>query len=241
MEPAVILGAILLLVILYGVFFLLFPKSNPAAQFNLNSSYVISGTDIVEPDKQRVADYTHSFFLFLVDYPGAPSTGDFILIERETEQGGEPFSVKIGRSGDKLMVYSPGPTQTNGLEYIGLEYQKHLFVTVVVKEFTMDLYIDGSLVKSALFSEPNSASYYNNPITISPSGVNQFKGDSDENVGFIHTYNYHHKALSPDEISALYNSYIIQYNKNSTTDYGLKLSLKRNSDTVTELSRKFVF
>tara|TARA_A100001015_G_scaffold249349_1_gene287211 strand:- start:1093 stop:1851 length:759 start_codon:yes stop_codon:yes gene_type:complete len=252
MNPTLILGTILVLVLLYGIFNLLFVKSDVVMEVPLNSTYDIPGTDIIETENKKYSDYTHSFFIFLIDKPGShPSTvtdlvvsgskdrSGYLLVERINDDETSHFQVFINHDATKLIARALNESNNyNGVQEIGLKYQKHIFVTVVVKRNTIDLYLDGQLVNASVFDSENSASFYNTKITLSKT--DSFKSGS-ENRGFLHSYRYTDRALTAEEILALYNSYVATYDRNSTTDFSARLAMTRDGEELTNLSKTFTF
>ena len=242
MNPTFILGTILIIVLLYGIFNLLFVKSEPDLQIKLNTEKVIPGDEITETENKKYSDYTHSFFIYLIDKPDASqATADppgFSLVKRISSSGsGEKFQIYINEDATKLIVRANNGTGFNGVQHIGLEYQKHIFVSVVVKRNTIDLYLNGQLVNASVFTLENAANFYNEDITLSSSNFQL----SSVNKGFMHSYRYTDRALTAEEIVVLYNTYVATYDRNSTDDYSAKISLTRNGDELTDLSRTFTF
>ena len=249
MNPTLILGAILVVILLYGIFNLLFVKNDVVMEVPLNSSHTIAGTDIIETENKKYSDYTHSFFIFLVDKPGSHestvrdlsvgSIDGYLLVERIGDPETSHFQVFINSDATKLIARAYNDSASyNGIQEIGLKYQKHVFVTVVVKRNTIDLYLDGQLVNASVFQSENAASFYNTPIKLSKD--NSFES-GDVNKGFLHSYRYTDRALTAEEIVALYNSYVATYDRNSTTDYSARLSMTRNGEELTDLSKTFTF
>ena len=251
MNPTLILGTILVLVLLYGIFNLLFVKSDVVMEVPLNSTHVIPGTQITETENKKYSDYTHSFFIFLIDIPpsastvtdivaGTPRSG-FLLVERVGDNSTSHFQVFLNDDATKLIARALNDNASpayNGVEHIGLKYQKHIFVTVVVKRNTIDLYLDGELVNASVFDSENAASFYNTDITLSTSGS---FASGNENRGFLHSYRYTDRALTAEEILALYNSYVATYDRNSTTDFSARLAMTRDGEELTNLSNTFTF
>jgi len=244
MNPTLILGAILVLVLLYGIFNLLFVKSDVVMEVPLNSSYTINSSDIIEIENKKYSDYTHSFFVFLIDKPGVgielsdnnnAAIRGFPLVERTGSTS--HFQTFINADATKLVARVWNGTGYNGVQEIGLNYQKHIFVAVVVKRNTIDLYLDGELVNASIFTTDNVADFYNTDITLSSSSFEA----SGVNKGFLHSYRYTDRALTAEEIVTLYNSYIATYDKNSTTNYSAKIALTRNGEDLTDLSKTFTF
>jgi len=252
MNPTLILGAILFLVLLYGIFNLLFVKNDVVMEVPLNSIYTIESTDIIETDNKKYSDYTHSFFIFLIDKPNtSPTVNDFVvddnnarrhgflLVERIGDPQSAHFQVFINPDATKLIVRALNDSGSyNGVQEIGLKYQKHIFVTAVVKRNTIDLYLDGQLINASVFESENTATFYNTPITLSESNSFQY---GSENRGFLHSYRYTDRALTAEEIIALYNSYVATYDRSSTTDYSASLSMTRDGEELTDLSKTFTF
>jgi len=250
MNPTVILGAILVVILLYGIFNLLFVKSDPVKEIPLNIPDVIEGKDIIETENKKYSDYTHSFFIFLIDKPGdhvstvrdltstTTTTPGFLLVERKGSDDKSHFQAYINSDATKLIVRALNADDTyNGLQEIGLKYQKHIFITVVVKRNTIDLYIDGQLVNASVFESENTATFYNSNINLSSNNFHH----NDDNRGFLHSYRYTDRALSADEITTLYHSYVATYDRNSTTDYSARLAMTRNGEELTNLSKTFTF
>ena len=251
MNPTLILGAILVLVLLYGIFNLLFVKNDVVMEVPLNSTLRIPSTDIIEIENKKYSDYTHSFFIFLIDKPGSHGSkvydkvhfeeeiDGYLLVERKGDPETSHFQAFINSDATKLIVRALNDAGTyNGVQEIGLKYQKHIFVTAVVKRNTIDLYLDGQLVNASVFESENSASFYNTPITL--SAENSFRYGN-VNKGFLHSYRYTDRALTAEEIVALYNSYVATYDRNSTTDYSARLSMTRDGEELTNLSKTFTF
>ena len=258
MNPTMILGAILLCVIFYVIYNLLFVKSEVASELKLNSTETILGTDIIELENKKYSDYTHSFFIFLIDVPdqnsgsidsATGSVNGHSLVERigGNGDGGESmsnghFQVYINEDHTKIVARAYNTATTggyNGVQHIGIKYQKHVFVTVVVKRNTIDLYLDGRLVSAGVFENENKASFYNQDIHLSKT--KNFQTAASNNLGFLHSYQYTDRALTADEIAVLYNNYVQMYSRNSTTDYSGKISLTRNGDELTNLTKTFSF
>lgn len=253
MNPTLILGAILVLVLLYGIFNLLFVKNDVVMEVPLDSTYTIEATDIIETENKKYSDYTHSFFIFLIDKPGTHATTvtdlvvddgtaqrtGYLLVERLGDPQSAHFQVFINPDATKLIVRALNDSGSyNGVQEIGLKYQKHIFVTAVVKRNTIDLYLDGQLVNASVFESENTATFYNTPITLSKT--DSFQNGS-VNKGFLHSYRYTDRALTAEEIVALYNSYVATYDRNSTTDYSASLSMTRDGEELTDLSKTFTF
>lgn len=251
MNPTLILGAILVVILLYGIFNILFVKNDVVMEVPLNSSYTIDATDIIEPENKKYSDYTHSFFIFLVDKPTTSSTvtdisngttgtrDGYLLVERKGDDNNSHFQVFINSDATKLIVRALNDSKSyNGVQEIGLKYQKHIFVTAVVKRNTIDLYLDGQLVNASVFNSENTATFYNTDIVLSKSGSFE---TSSTNKGFLHSYRYTDKALTAEEIVVLYNSYVATYDRNSTTDYSAKLAMTRDGEELTDLSKTFTF
>lgn len=257
MNPTMILGAILLCVIFYVIYNLLFVKSEVASEVKLNSSETIPGTDIIELENKKYSDYTHSFFIFLIDVPdntpgnidsATGTTNGHSLVERiggdgvtDNKTSGH-FQVYINDDHTKIIARAYNTATTggyNGVQHIGIKYQKHIFVTVVVKRNTIDLYLDGRLVSAGVFENENKASFYNQDIDLSKT--KNFETTASNNLGFLHSYQYTDRALTADEIAVLYNNYVQMYSRNSTTDYSGKISLTRNGDELTNLTKTFSF
>ena len=239
MNPTFILGTILIIVLLYAIFNLLFVKSEPDLQIKLNTEKVILGDEITETENKKYSDYTHSFFIYLIDKPETSDSTDppgYSLVQRISSTG-EKFQIYINKDATKLIVRAHNGTDFNGLQHIGLEYQKHIFVSVVVKRNTIDLYLNGQLVNASVFTLENGANFYNEDITLSST---KFKVGS-INKGFMHSYRYTDRALTAEEIVVLYNTYVATYDRNSTDDYSAKIALTRNGDELTDLSRTFTF
>jgi hypothetical protein len=240
MNPTIILGTILILVLLYGIFNLLFVKYDPVMEIPLNSTHTMPGNDITEIENKKYSDYTHSFFIYLIDQPDSSIAADvdgYKLVERSSVSGNEKFQIYLNNDATKLIARAWNGTDYNGVQHIGLNYQKHIFVTVVVKRNTIDLYLDGQLVNASVFTETNKANFYNTDITLSSTHFQ--KGST--NKGFMHSYEYTDRALTAEEIVVLYNSYVSAYNRNSTSDYSAKLSLTRNGEELTDIAKKFTF
>ncbi len=249
MNPTLILGAILVVILLYGIFNLLFVKNDVVMEVPLNSTLTIEGADIIETENKKYSDYTHSFFIFLVDKPTTPSTvrdlvtaderAGYLLVERLGDNDTSHFQAFINHDATKLIVRALNDSETyNGIQEIGLKYQKHIFITVVVKRNTIDLYLDGQLVNASVFESENKATFYNTDIKLSKDG--SFEAAS-QNRGFLHSYRYTDRALTAEEIAALYNSYVATYDRNSTTDYSATLAMTRDGEELTNLSKTFTF
>lgn len=238
MNPTIILGTILIIVLLYGVFNLLFVKSDPVLDIKLNTVHQIEGNEITEIENKKYSDYTHSFFIYLIDKPAASIDPlGYSLVQRVSSSGSEIFQIYINDDATKLIVRADNGVNYNGVQHIGLEYQKHIFVSVVVKRNTIDLYLNGQLVNASVFINENKANFYNEPIILSSTN---FKEGS-INKGFMHSYRYTDRALTAEEIVVSYNSYVSTYDRNSTSDYSAKLALTRNGDELTNLSKTFTF
>ena len=251
MNPTLILGAILVLILLYGIFNLLFVKNDVVMEVPLNSSYQIPSTAIIETENKKYSDYTHSFFIFLVDKPGShsPMVDDlveagktrqgYLLVERVGDNSTSHFQVFINPDATKLIARAYNDSGSyNGVQEIGLKYQKHIFVTVVVKRNTIDLFLDGQLVNASVFQSENKATFYNTPIKLSADGSFE---SGNQNRGFLHSYRYTDRALTAEEIVALYNSYVATYDRNSTTDYSARIAMTRDGEELTDLSKTFTF
>ena len=253
MNPTTILGAILILVLLYGIFNILFVKTTVATELKLKESETIKGTSLIELENKKYSDYTHSFFIFLIDKPPtselielntADSTNPVYghsLVERSAEaMANAHFQIYINDDNTKIVARAFNDSgDYNGVQHIGIKYQKHLFVTVVVKRNTIDLYLDGQLVTAGVFDSENLADFYNQDIVLSETST--FKNSDDKNLGFLHSYRYTDRALTAEEIAVLYNTYVKSYSRNSTTDYSAKITLTRDGDELSDITKVFTF
>ena len=259
MNPTTILGAILILVLLYGIFNILFVKTTVATELKLKESETIKGTSLIELENKKYSDYTHSFFIFLIDKPTSSSSlataaseavNGHSLVEREakaldgaSDKSNGHFQVYITNDGTKLVARAVNDNSAiveyNGVQHIGIKYQQHIFVAIVVKRNTMDLYLNGQLVSAGVFEHENKAEFYNQDIYL--SRTENFKSTNGTNLGFLHSYRYTDRSLTAEEIAVLYNSYVASYSRNSTTDYSAKLSLTRDGDELTDLTKVFTF
>ena len=258
MNPTMILGVILILVLLYGIFNILFVKTDIDTELALNSSKTIDSMKIIEVENKKYSDYTHSFFIFLIDKPYGSSSlttaaseavEGHSLVERVASDGGVGESPSLGHfqiylndDATKIVaraVNDNGSTDYNGVQHIGIKYQKHIFVAVVVKRNTIDLYIDGQLVSAGVFEHENVAAFYNQDIYL--SRTEHFKTNIGNNLGFLHTYQYTDRALTAEEIAVLYNTYVKSYSRNSTSDYSASIALTRNGEELSDLVKTFTF
>ena len=83
------------------------------------------------------------------------------LVERSAEViANAHFQIYINDDNTKIVARAFNDSgDYNGVQHIGIKYQKHLFVTVVVKRNTIDLYLDGQLVTAGVFDSENLADF----------------------------------------------------------------------------------
>lgn len=246
MNTTLILGGILLVIVLYGLLYILFPSKEFSYQIDLDKGEVIDGFNITEVENTQVANFTHCFFLYLREAPFMSSASKHNLVKRSGIGGFPIFEIYMTKGSTKLIVTnsninatssSPTASEVNGAEITRLPLQKHVHVCVVVRESSIDIYLDGKLVNSSSFENKMLVAYYDQAITLGDDA--NFTASDNLSAGYMHSYQYIDRAITADELSIIYNSLMTSYSKVDKNSYSAKIYLTRDGNEIGGLSQRF--
>lgn len=246
MNTTLILGGILLVIVLYGLLYILFPSKEFSYQIDLDKGEVIDGFNITEVENTQVANFTHCFFLYLREVPTSGTTGKNSLVKRSGIGGYPSFQIFIANGSTKLIAMNSNlhavdtthsSSQLNGAEITSLPLQKHVHVCVVVQENNMDIYLDGKLVNSSSFEDKMLVAYYDQAITL--GDASNFTAADALSAGYMHSYQYIDRAITADELSTIYNSLMTSYSKVDKNSYSAKIYLTRDGNEIGGLAQRF--
>ena len=181
-----------------------------ATGYAINNLFVIE----TEDDVENFSGFAHSFYL----YVSSPYENETSIIKRG--DGDYDFNIKL----NKHNILIVNMDNTNSIEYM-MPLGKWTHVVVNVNPHALELYIDGSLLKSNINSRGHdSDDYYGNNISI---------GDSSAGLrnGWIASYKYYDSPLSSDKINTMYQENLNKYSK-LKDQYGVLVTFNKNEQEL---------
>tara|TARA_Y100000389_G_scaffold11257_1_gene10407 strand:+ start:332 stop:997 length:666 start_codon:yes stop_codon:yes gene_type:complete len=181
-----------------------------ATGYAINNLFVIE----TEDDVENFSGFAHSFYL----YVSSPYENETSIIKRGDDD--DDFNIKLNNH-NILTVYMGN---ANSIEYM-MPLGKWTHVVVNVNPHALELYIDGSLLKSNINSRGHdSDDYYGNNISI---------GDSSAGLrnGWIASYKYYDSPLSSDKINTMYQENLNKYSK-LKDQYGVLVTFNKNEQEL---------
>lgn len=110
---------------------------------------------------------------------------------------GTPALSEQLRGSEVVSLLSTSYTNTSKCDILSVEYQRWILVTCVVNSRTLDVYIDGKLARSCVYSQPYTIQPGTTQTATFGLGVNTMKG-------FFSSPKVANYAMSPNEIWSLY-------------------------------------
>ena len=218
-----LLSFVLLIVILIVLFF----GINVANKKSLNdvhdiqTGYTIDNLYITETadDTGVFTGYTHLFYLFMK----YPYDSEHYIIKRVDND--KSFEIYIDQH-NVLTIKINTVSKTQNVEYL-MPLGRWINIGVVVNEYAIELYINGTLLKTTINTMSNTTpDLYDTDITI---GDSTKTGNS--NNGWISSYKYFDKPLDAKTINDYYQENVNKYN-NLKDEYGLRLTVDKNDEEL---------
>ena len=203
---------VVLVIVLYLLYLWLFTDKSTTQLFSVQNgkSYLeLPNKDL--PGSGLSGDYSYSFWMYVSNYNYRYGMDKAILVRRGEEGNLFPY-IGLGGSTNDLEIkvaYKQGSSSTElncNVHDIPLQKWIHIVVTVVGR--TVDVYLDGKLVKTCVMSGlPDLTGNDNAPIHINPTTPD--KPDSDGEKGFaghLSKLEYFGRGLNPREVYERYRS-----------------------------------
>ena len=205
---------VVLVIVLYLLYLWLFTDKSTTQLFSVQNgkSYLeLPSKDL--PGSGLSGDYSYSFWMYISNYNyryGAPKP---ILVRRGETGNYFPYIGLAGSTNDlEIKVgYKQGGNSSTELNCnvhdIPLQKWIHIVVTVVGR--TVDVYLDGKLVKTCVMSGlPDLTDNDKAPIHINPlDGIAQFDTDGEKGfAGHLSKLEYYGRGLNPREVYERYRS-----------------------------------
>lgn len=212
-----ILSFVILIAIVLGLIYGLSSTNNKQISdtHDIATGYAISNLFVIETDDavQKFSGFAHSFYL----YVSSPYENETSIIKRG---GDDDFNIKLNNHN----ILTVNMDNANSIEYM-MPLGKWIHVVVNVNPHALELYIDGSLLKSNINSSGfESDDYYGNDITIGDSG-------SESRNGWIASYKYYDSPLSSDKINTMYQENLNKYSK-LKDQYGVLVTFNKNEQEL---------
>lgn len=214
-----ILSFVILIAIVLGLIYGLSSTNNKQMgdTHDIATGYAISNLFVIETEDadQKFSGFAHSFYL----YVSSPYENETSIIRRLGGGGGD-FNIKLNNHN----ILTVNIDTANSIEYM-MPLGKWTHVVVNVNPHALELYIDGSLLKSNINSSGhNSEDYYGNDITIGTSSP-------ELRNGWIASYKYYDSPLSSNKINTMYQENLNKYSK-LKDQYGVLVTFNKNEQEL---------
>jgi hypothetical protein len=158
--------------------------------------------------------FSWSFWVYIKEYTTKFGSKKNILFIKNPTTGVSNFEIFLGENQNDLnieieLASSPSTTVHEDLTIERFPIQKWTHVLVSFRNRAMDVYIDGKIVKSNVFSLPYKKPSGNLDIIFNATGndTDGDAGESDEGYnGFLGTTQYFQRAVQPEEAYAIYKA-----------------------------------
>ncbi len=174
---------------------------------------------ITLPVSNQGLEFTYSFWIYVADWSFNYGRKKYIFIKGRPDDGPERWAPAIWL-GEKLntlhtsmSVYPSSGNPFQGVEPSAqyescmvrdIPLQKWVYVSYVLNNRNVDIYIDGKLEKSCMLDAVPDVN--NRPLHITPR-MPQMPGEAKTDSGFyghLSAFSYHTRALQPNDISDIY-------------------------------------
>ena len=206
---------VVLVIVLYLLYLWLFTDTSTTQLFSVQNgkSYLeLPAKDL--PGGGLSGDYSYSFWMYVSNYNYRYGSDKAVLVRKGTEKGNYFPYVGLAGSTNDLEVkvsYKQGQTTTVhpcNVNDIPLQKWIHIVVTVVGR--TVDIYLDGKLVKTCVLpglpdlTDNDQAAIHINPLNPENNemGVDGEKGFA----GHLSKMEYYGRGLNPREVYERYRS-----------------------------------
>ena len=185
-----------------------------ATGYTIDNLFVIETNDVTN----KFSGFAHSFYL----YVSSPYKNETSLIKRS---GDDDFNIKLNNHN----ILTVNMENTNSIEYM-MPLGKWTHVVVNVSPHALELYIDGSLLKSNINSQGLATrDYYGTNINIGDTSSTESMN------GWIASYSYFDSPLPSDKINIMYQSDLNKYSK-LKDQYGLSVTFNKNKQEVAKFA-----
>lgn len=228
----VLIGVVIYLV--YYYFFVDNTSSNLLSLHNAKISKNIASTTLA--GSSGTSDYAYSIWLYINDWDHRYGVKKTILRRKSSDNLVGPH-IYLGQNANDLHVEistssgSDSNVESNTEEPCKLHnipIQKWCHIVVTTNNKTVDIYLDGKLVKTCVLSGvPTMSKIKNSPIEITPEG-----GFS----GFISNLKYSSRTLNPREVMELYKQgYSGNFLSALFNRYKVKFAVLKDNNELTSL------
>ena len=215
-----ILSFVILIAIVLGLIYGLNSRNNNQMSdtHDIATGYTISDLFVIETEDTvtKFTGFAHSFYL----YVSSPYDSDKISLIKRGDDDDDNFNITLNRY--NILTVNVG--DSNSIDYM-VPLGKWTHIVVNVNPHALELYIDGSLLKSNINSSGfSSDDYYGKNITIGDSG-------SESRNGWIASYKYYDKPLASDKINTMYQENLNKYSK-LKDQYGVLVTFNKNEQEL---------
>ena len=176
---------------------------------DIKTGYTIDDLFIIETQDpvNDFTGFTHSFYIYVQE----PYDDVVNLVTRDI------FEITL----DKHNIITVKVGDTDSIDY-ALPLSKWVNIVVNVNPHALELYVDGSLLKSNINSSGHYTNdYYGEPIVVGGNGSIQARN------GWIAAYKYYDKPLDSKTINTMYQENINKYNT-LRDEYGVLITMNKN-------------
>jgi len=192
-------------------------KKQMSDTHDIKTGYTINDLFVIET-KDSINEFTgfaHSFYLYISE----PYNNVAHLVTRDL------FEITLNKH--NILTVSLG--DSDSIEH-AMPLSKWVYIVVNVNPHALELYVDGSLLKSNINSTGHFTSdYYGKDIIVGGNA-----GLNDRN-GWIASYKYFDKPLDSKKINTMYQENVNKYNT-LRDQYGVLITLNKNENELARYS-----
>lgn len=219
MNATILLSLGILAVLVY----LLFSSRSGGAEniTDLSTQETIASTSITE-SKSSEPTYTHMFNIYVKTYPD--SSSNIISRSAGSAHDDDSFLICYEPTLSNLVVEIKNDQSSYNKSSVQIPKQKWVNIAVVVHPYSIEIYMNGTLVKSTFYYAKNHSNntLYNSDITIGD-------GSWGAENAWIYKYYYVDSALGINDITSEFNSVMAEGVSEESQNYALSLHLSKNN------------
>mgnify|MGYP001183000863 CR=1 FL=1 len=235
MDLKSILLYVLIAVIIYLVYYYFFVDKTSSNLLSLHNGKIKKSINAnALSGSSATSDYGYSLWVYINDWDYQYGNKKSILRRKSSNNLVGPH-IYLGRNTNNLHVeistasttgVSNSPTETCILHNVPIQKWCHIVLTTNNK--TVDLYLDGKLVKTCVLNGvPRMSTIKNSPVEITPD--NGFSG-------FLSNLKYYSRSLNPREVTELYQEgYGGSFLSALFNRYKVKFAVLKDNNELTSL------
>ena len=244
MNVLTIFVFVLIIVLIYMVYKLMTNPTTTVSDLSDSSKTVVVPSSKTESNSTGNNNYGYSVWLYIDAWKtNGTSTNNKNILTRTTSDNVPLFQLHLHNTQNDLMLEMSNNSTDKPCVIRNVQLQKWINITMSVYGNTVDLYLDGKLVRTCIMtSMPASLSssdqlYIGGGYNIDPQSPNTIIATPGDLQGFISNVVYNPDYFSPEEAWNIYSAgYSGAGMFNFLHSYKLNFSITNNNQTLGQFS-----